>query len=476
MILPTEARFRTGRNVGLTLLMAPALGVSATVTVPPNTPITIPVPIVTPNFSSMGGAMTQACTGVNYTAATAQTAAQQDLLQQCLFFAYTPANAALVAGWTSIIGEQLDALAPGVKTFAAEQTSGDLSERLAEVRHGEAQGVSLAGLNLGRIDGRLLALNGAGLADFLPYGSGAGSPAFLDGRLGLFVNGDIQDASRVGTVNSFAYGLKNSSVTAGMDYRLTESLVAGAAYTASTSRFGFDNDLGKMDLRENGLDLYGSFYDGPFYMDLLAGYGLSHLKSDRHLSFANTNSGTQVDQDAEGRSHVRNFWTGLSLGGDINWGHLNVNPEASVTYREARMDAFTETMSQPTAAGNGLALTYSSDVVDSLQARFGLRLGTTLSTSWGVFQPQIHGAYIREFRDDPVMFQAAFAAAPATSAPIPLVLQSDYSQSHYYSGGADIHATLMHGFAAFFDYEQLFTLAGIKSHELSFGVRYQVGD
>jgi uncharacterized protein YhjY with autotransporter beta-barrel domain len=366
-----------------------------------------------------------------------------------------------------------------VKTFASGQDM-SLTERLAQLRQG-AQGVSLSGLSLQGFHGLPA---GASLADLLPLGggAGAGSPAFLDGRLGVFLNGDYKEGSKAATANSFEFGVNNISVTAGVDYRCTDWLVAGLAYEGGVAHFDYTGNLGYnlgyMDLRNNGLNLYASIYKGSFYLDLLAGYGLSHLNNDRHLSYTNTTANTTVEQYAMGDTQLHNLSAGMSLGGELGWRALVVNPEASLSYHESHLGAYTETMSHPTDNGGGLALSYAKADVPSLQARLGLHVGTTLRTSWGVLQPQIHGAYVRELRTASDTFTARFAAAESLGGggDTPLYLQTDTSRNHYFATGAGVRATLAHGFSAFFNYEQLIALAGITSHEFSFGVRFQAGD
>jgi hypothetical protein len=421
----------------------------------------------------MGILLGQVCGTLAGAATTSLTAAQRDLAQQCTFFADPNASAtALGTGWVAILGEQLDALSPQVKTFAVAQDV-TLGRRLAQLREG-AQGDNLDALNRQGVSG----LSGTTrLSDLLPLGAGAGSPTFFDGRLGLFVNGDIKNGSHAPTANSYAFDVKNSSVTAGADYRFTPWLVAGLSYAGGTTHFDYYPNLGYMDLRDNGLILYTSIYKGPIYLDLLAGYSRSTLHEERHLSYANTTAGTTIDQYAMGHSQQHNLWGGLSVGDEISWHSFFANPEGSLTWHQSHLDAYTEVMSDPTGGGSGLALSYGSAVMPSLHARLGLRVGVTLNTRWGVLQPQMHGSWTRELRTAPDNYSARFAAAEdlGGGADTPLTMQADPAQTHFFTTSGGLHATFTHGFSAFFDYETLDAVAGIKSHELSFGVRFQPG-
>jgi outer membrane lipase/esterase len=462
----------------LTMLLAMAASVS--MGAPP-----LP-PTATLNIISVANALQNACNQLaSPTNAVALTPAQQDLSARCAFFENPAASntAALQNGYYAIVGQQVNALGPQTKKFATLQQD-DVTARLAELRHG-AHGSSLLGLNLRGDDGRLLAANN--VADFLPADSsgnsgGSGSaPVILDGRLGIFVNGSVKVGSKVGPqgkmANSFNFDIDDSSLTAGADYRITDWFVAGAAYSGGKTKTVFKNDLGRLDLDAKGLSVFASFYGTSYYLDILAGYGRTDLTTDRNLNFTEVPGGTTIDQQALGSSRIHDLWAGLSVGDALHWRQFSVTPEGSLNFHEIRLDGFTESMSQPSGPGTGLALSYSDAVVPSLQGRLGLRLGYTASTAWGVFEPQIHGTFIREFRNRADTFTARFAAVlDLPGGGTPAFIHTDAPEGHYFANGGGISAQFAHGVAAFFDYEQLRTLKTIKSHEFSFGVRWQVGD
>jgi hypothetical protein len=449
-------------------LATPALGASTTVL----------AAATSSNITAMVGAWVTMCNQQPSLTSALPLAELTDLAQQCAFTLSPSTPPTTLAGvLTAIVGQQMNVLGPLNRKFASLQQD-DLTERLRELRHG-AQGISLVGLDLRGSDGQLLAANGASVLDFLPDAAtdGGSAPSFLDRRLGLFVNGGLRVGSEAGTPDTFASDIHNNSITVGADYRITDWLVTGAAYATGQTRVIFAGDLGRVDLHENGFSLYTSFYGSSFYLDLLAGYGVSALTTERHLQFTNTLNGSNIDQQAIGRSHLHDLWAGFDLGKELYWRALFVTPEAALTYRQARLDPFGESMSQPNAPGTVYALSYESTTMSSLQAQLGLHLGGTLSTRWGVFQPQLHGAFIRELRGHPDALPATFTAAlHLPGATDEAYLASDVPDSHYFAVGAGIHATFGKGLAGFFDYEALAGLTNIKNHQLSLGVRYNVGE
>jgi uncharacterized protein YhjY with autotransporter beta-barrel domain len=432
-------------------------------------PVVLP-PNPTPNITSVAAALQRVCDRLSSSAGnTPLTETQVDVLQRCNFFEDPKASpTALANGYAAIVGQQVNALGPQAKKFASLQQD-NLAARMAELRHGST-GVSLTGLELRGDDNRLLAANN--IMDFLPAdSSGSGdTPSWLRNRLGLFVNGSVKVGSKRRSQNSFAFDIKDTSITAGADYRVTDWLVVGAAYASGRTKTIFANNLGRLDLKADGGNLFALFYERSFYADVIAGYGGTSLSTDRVLNYTES-SGVVVNQQALGSSHIQDMWAGVSVGDELAWGPLFVTPEASLNYHEIRLGGFTESMSAPSAPGSGLALSYGDAVVPSLQGRLNLRVGYTWSTPWAVLVPQAHYSFIREFRNRSDFFRARFAAAMDATDP-PVLIRTDSPEGHYFANGAGFTATFPHGFAAFFDYEQLRTLKTIKSHEFSFGVRY----
>jgi len=171
------------------------------------------------------------------------------------------------------------------------------------------------------------------------------------------------------------------------------------------------------------------------------------------------------------------MWAGISAGDELTWGNFVVTPEGSLNWHEIRLRGFTESMSAPGMPGGGLALSYADAVVPSMQGRLNLRVGYTWSTPWGVLVPQVHYSFIREFRNRADTFTARFAVTDTQSnTDTPAYIRTDSPEGHYFANGAGFTAQFVHGISAFFDYEQLRTLKTIKSHEFSFGVRYEFRD
>lgn len=430
----------------------------------------IPPPNATPNQRSMAAYLDTVC--AQAANAGEVGGAEADLFARCAYFqngvAPTPG---LTGAFNAILGQQINVLGPQTKKFGTLQQD-NLAARLAELRRG-VRGASTSGLSVVGDDGAVLA-GGTRLSDYLPIGaSGDGNGEWLDGRLGIFANGSIKSGSKRASKNSFAFDINDDSATLGIDYRIGQHFVIGIAAGGGQTTTDFANSLGRLELRAKGVSLYGSFYGDTYYIDLIAGYGVPHLDLTRHVAYADPTAGGGVDQNAYGRSRIHDLWTGMSLGRPFTWGAFSLTPEGSINYHEIRLDQFSETMSDPDGPGSGLALTFGRAVVPSLQGRAGMRAAYVISGPWGVVEPNIHGTFIREFRNHPDDFSARFSNAPTGTGAA--ILQTDPPEGHYFANGAGVNFQLAHSISGFLDYEQLKTLKTIKSHEFSFGVRYQFG-
>jgi outer membrane autotransporter protein len=397
--------------------------------------------------------------------------AQADLADRCVYFQNSAADTpGLGSAYNAILGQQINALGPQTKKFGTLQQD-NLAARLAELRHG-VRGPSVSGLTVMGDDGAPL-VSGGQLSDYLPAGaSGDGNGEWLDGRLGVFANGSIKSGSKRASKNSFAFDISDDSATLGADYRITKNIVVGIAAGGGQTTTDFANSLGRLELRAKGVSLYASSYGDSYYVDVILGYGVPHLDTTRHIAYADPSG--DVDQSAFGRSTIHDLWSGMSVGRPFDWGAFSLTPEGSINYHEIRLAQFSETMSDPDAAGSGLGLTFGRAVVPSLQGRAGLRAAYVFSGPFGVFEPNIHGTFIREFRNHPDDFSARFTNAPEGTEGA-AILQTDPPEGHYFANGGGVNFQLAHSIAGFVDYEQLKTLKTIKSHEFSFGLRYQFG-
>jgi outer membrane lipase/esterase len=117
-----------------------------------------------------------------------------------------------------LAGEETIAPSTVAANTATVQTT-NIGARLVAIRAGVG-GLAIGGLT---VNGQKLQANVG------QRGGAAGDPATPTGKLGLFVNGNISTGSQDATAEQNGFDLETYGVTAGADYRFTDSFVLGGA-------------------------------------------------------------------------------------------------------------------------------------------------------------------------------------------------------------------------------------------------------
>jgi outer membrane autotransporter protein len=92
----------------------------------------------------------------------------------------------------------------------------------------------------------------------------------------------------------------------------------------------------------------------------------------------------------------------------------------------------------------------------------------------GVFQPDLHAAWVREFRNHPDVFHTQLENAVDAESDA-VTIKTDAPEGHYTAYGGGVLFQLAHAVSGYLDYEELRTLKSIQSHEFTLGLRYQFG-
>ena len=168
-------------------------------------------------------------------------------------------------------------------TIAMQTTTAqfrNVDARLNVLRR-EAEGVNLSGLKLS-VNGQMLPTQL--FASFLPLNNATDTPteniAGADfSRLGAFVNGNINIGDKDETKHEYGFEFSTLGVTGGIDYRFTDSLVAGVALGYSNNETNIDANDSNIDAHGYSISLYGTYYQTDnFYIDglLSLGYNTYH--------------------------------------------------------------------------------------------------------------------------------------------------------------------------------------------------------
>jgi outer membrane lipase/esterase len=323
-----------------------------------------------------------------------------------------------------------------------------LSNRISAIRSGRQTGrINIAGLMFDNNGNPISTTQLAKLNDTFNKAA-AGDDSF--DRLGVFVNGDIGFGNRRTTTNEAGYNLNTHGVTAGVDYRFTDSFLLGTAFGYNNANSGYYNNLGKMEADSYTGAVYGSFYtEGGFFVDGIFSGSQVNYASNRHIQYV---------------LPTETIVTNAS-GNNFNFGGLTVTPKIRVDYTNSQVDALNE------QGGQGWALHVNQQQFESLQTAPGLQLAYAISLPWAVIMPMARAEYIHEFKNNSRNINAFFSQDPTQTR---FNILTDKPDRDFIIASAGMSAQFAHGISAFFNYDTVQAQSFVTNHNFTGGVRMEL--
>jgi len=412
----------------------------------------------TPSQASVGTAIDIICPKLA-ARSNSLNSAQSDLLARC-------GDMKLGGFATSQLPDILGKVSPEDATV---QGTSAVQTRSAQLR---AVGARLASLRLGAtgisFNGVAPDLDGktASTGQLLGSGGGGAGDSSLLSRLGLFVNGVGSFGNVDSTPREAGFDYHNVGMTAGADYRFTDTLIAGAAFSYLNSEADIVSHLGEVTSNGYGLSLYGTYYVGAFYVDLLSGFTYRSYDTTRNIVYGPTPgfTGTAVDRTATGDTSGWQYTFNGGIGYDFHVAGSTLTPYFRVEYLHLDINGYTE------SGANGLDLKVQSQTAESLLTILGGRVAHAFSTSFGVLVPQIHGEWRHESLNDARSIKAQFANDPFNQV---FTVPTDNPDRDFFAVGAGITSQFRKGMAAFLDFEAVVGLANVTSYNFTAGMRIE---
>lgn len=355
----------------------------------------------------------------------------------------------------------------------------NLGRRLAALRAG-ARGFSVSGLSFS-LDGqpiRLAALSSALLDGVFnaseaetarsPLGTVAG------GRLGVFINGDVRFGNRDRTDRVEGFDFDTYGITAGVDYRFTDSLVAGLSLGYTNSSLDIDGSRGSLDSDGWTGSVYGTWYKDldakrSLYVDGLISYGALGYDQLRSVRYG-FQTGSRVDQGLNADFDGSQWAFSIGGGYRMQRGALSFGPVARLEYVSASIDGYDEKARDPSAPGSGWRVHIDGQDVDSLTTRVGLDLSYAMSQSWGVFVPQLTADWVHEFKLDADPVVGYFVEDSSRTL---FRLAVDGPDRDYFNLGVGAVAQLPYGMSGYVFYRKLLGYDTLSVDSISFGLRME---
>lgn len=213
--------------------------------------------------------------------------------------------------------------------------------------------------------------------------------------LGFFATGRVESLNR--DITRFQDGYQSTILgfSAGVDYRVSKTVVAGmlgnfsntggdwrSGGTFSTNSYGWLAFAHILPTERTFIQVTGGYTRNNYLVNRLATAVVTSTESndDRIVnSFASSNSNGDVANAS------------VLAGHDHPFGRFIIGPRAGVYYTRTHIGSYAEN------GGGGIGLTYGNQDIDSLQSTFGLFGSTTYSTGIGVLVHQVSADYVHEF-------------------------------------------------------------------------------
>ncbi|MFO1084743.1 MAG: autotransporter domain-containing protein [Reyranellaceae bacterium] len=192
---------------------------------------------------------------------------------------------------------------------------------------------------------------------------------------------------------------------AGLDRLLTSNFLAGVTVGYTTGTQWVSGFSGQSSTNTFQVGLYGSFFEGPFYLDGMASYAYSTNQMWRNIAIPNLQQRT-----AQGLTGANQFFGQLEGGYRITLGGTAmafVTPFARLQGFTGTQNAFTETGAQ------SLNLSVEAQTTNSLRSVIGAQIGGSMDFGWrDRLYAQLRLGWSHEYADVSRPVTAALAGAP----------------------------------------------------------------
>ena len=387
-------------------------------------------------------------------------------------------NATIASGLVITFGETIVSIAGGIRARAPGPGSADngaaialaltnvalltaavqntnIGIRLNALRRGTASsGANFSGLSL-TVKGESVPLGSA-------LGMLAGGGASADsGRVGIFANGQGSLGDQDKTVRELGFDFHTAGLTAGVDYRLTDRIILGAAFGYLRTNIGFVDSPSGAAINGYSLSAFGTYFiKDSVYVDGILTYGRNSYDIDRQ---AVNLLGTSTDRITAG-TDGHQLSASASAGYDFTAGGLTFGPTGRVTFIRVHVDGYTER-----GPAGSSAARIPDQTVESLTTAFGAQAAYAISTRWGVVSPQVKAEWEHEYKGGTRFLTASAVFSPT----LPVAAQTNAADRDYVNLGVGVSAVFRHGVSAFVHFEESLGRSHFTNHSFNGGMRFE---
>ena len=261
-------------------------------------------------------------------------------------------------------------------------------------------GSALANETLLSLEQRFIAIQNSGVGGPAgPDGKGGKEipPPAAGNRWGSFITGS-GDFERVDdTSASRGFNMDAGGVTFGIDYRFTDHLVAGLFGSYTNTGIDIAN-AGRINVNTGKWGLYGTYFDGGFYVNSALEGGYSSYDNHRNAL------GGTARSDADGGDFSALFAPGY------NWmmGGLTFGPTTRFQYTYQAVDGFTE-------SGSLAPMAIGSQHTESIVTGLGVKASYDWKVGRAIIRPELRLEWEHEYGDTATGLDAQLAGGASNA-------------------------------------------------------------
>lgn len=341
-------------------------------------------------------------------------------------------------------------------TFLQQGQMTAVHSRLVAVHRGGGRGVSL--LNMPLYDDVAAARREAGAT-----GSAGDDKAFAETPWGLFISSSYQsgDVDQLGAQDGFDFSTR--SFTAGIDYRIGNSLVVGASLARGSTENKVKDHRGKVDVDNWSAWFYGSYFPGEhLYIDWTLGYGRSDFDGKRRIDFdydfGSYSDGLTYSTDG------RQYNASISGGYDGNAGAWQYGGYLTVDSMKSTIDGYRE------HSDGAFALAIDDQNARSLLSSLGGRLSHPFSLPAGVLVPGIDVSFVHQWRDEARRINATFINLAGSEG---FSITSRELDKTYFNIALNLTGVFKGGQSAYLRYQTVAARSDVSEHIIEAGYRLE---
>jgi uncharacterized protein with beta-barrel porin domain len=287
-----------------------------------------------------------------------------------------------------------------------------------------------------------------------------------------FGSADVVAKTRDVSANVDGFDDDSRGILLGIERTVTASSKLGLALRYRTGSLDFSANSGAQDTRDLGLDLLYTYQgESPWYFHALASAGNRNTEQTR-LTRYTLDASTSVAQRFQADFDTTLRGASLGLGYVFARDQLSFTPYLQLERRTQKVDAYSESASDPNGNGGGWAIRTEAQSGTSTSATLGARMSYAISGSNGVYLPFAELAWVNVLSQKDEATQLNFLGDTGTVRER-FFAANDAEDDRYGSASLGISAQFAEGFSGFLRYSRHFSQDRFAQSGFYFGLRME---